>query len=58
MYQPSYADIANSCMLCVHDKFEILIYPNQDELFNKRSEVASKCRHVNNYLLSNYKANG
>ena len=33
-------------------------YPNQDELLNKRSELLSKCRHVNEYLLCNYKANG
>ena len=36
----------------IHEKFEILIYPNQDELLSNRSE-----RHVNRYLLSIYKAN-
>ena len=36
----------------IHEKFEILIYPNQDELLNNRSE-----RHVNRYLLIIYKAN-
>ena len=54
---PSYSNIANSCILYLHKKFEILTYPNQDELLNKRSELVSKCRHVNKYLLSNYKAN-
>ena len=54
---PSYSNITKSCMLCLHEKFEILTYPNQDELLNKRSELVSKCRHINKYLLSNYKAN-
>ena len=54
---PSYSTITKSCMLCLHEKFEILMNPNQDELLNKRSELVSKCRHINKYLLSNYKAN-
>ena len=53
---PSYSNITKSCMLCLHKKFEILTYPNQDELLNKRSELVSKCRLINKYLLSNYKA--
>ena len=36
----------------IHEKFEILTYPNQDELLNNISE-----RHVNRYLLSIYKTN-
>ena len=54
---PSYSNITKSCMLCLHEKFEILMYPDQDEPLNKRSEIVSKCRHINKYLLSNYKAN-
>ena len=27
---PSYSNITKSCTLCLHEKFEILIYPNQD----------------------------
>ena len=53
----SYSNIMKSCMLCIHEKFEILTYPNQDEQLNKRSELVSKCRHINKYLLSSYKAN-
>ena len=45
------------CLPCLHEKFEIVSYPNQEELLNKRSELLSKCCHVNNYLLSNYKSN-
>ena len=44
-----------NCILYPHEKFEILTYPNQDKLSNKRSELVSKYRHVNKYLLSNYK---
>ena len=54
---PSYSNITKSCMLCLHEKFEILTYSNQDELLNKRSELVSKCRHIYKYLLSNYKSN-
>ena len=53
----SYSNITKSCMLCLHKKFEILTYPNQDELLNKRSKLFFKCRHINKYLLYNYKAN-
>ena len=34
---PSYSNITKSCMLFLHEKFEILTYPNRDELLNKRS---------------------
>ena len=54
---PSYSNITKNCMLCLHEKFEILTYSNQDELLNKRSELVSKCCHINKYLLSNSKAN-
>ena len=36
-YVPSYSNITKSYVLCLHEKFEILTYPNQDELWNKRS---------------------
>ena len=42
--------------LCLHKMFEILTYPNQDEPLNKRAELGFKCRHVNKYLPSNFKA--
>ena len=44
-------------MLCLYVKYEILNYPDQEELSNKRSELVSKCRHVNKFLLANYKSN-
>ena len=52
---PSYSNITKKCMLCLHEKFEILNYPNQAELLNKRSDLVSKCRHGNMFLLRNYK---
>ena len=52
---PGYSNISKRCMLCVHEKYEILNYPDQEELLNKSSELVSKYRHVNKFLLSNYK---
>ena len=54
---PSYSNITKSCMLCLHEKFEILTYLSQDELLSKRSELVSKGCHIYKYLLSSYKAN-
>ena len=36
-------------------KLEIVNYPHPEELLNKRSELISKFRHANKYLLNNYK---
>ena len=38
-------------------KFDILTYPNQDELLKKRSELVYKCSYVNKYEFFNYNAN-
>ena len=54
---PGYSNISKRCMLRLHEKYEILNYPDQEQLLNKRSELASMCRHVNKFLLSNYKPN-
>ena len=56
-YVPGYSNVTKKFLLCFHEKLEISNYPNQEELLNKRSELISKCRHVNKYLLSNYKSN-
>ena len=53
---PSYSNITKRCRLCLQEKFEIIKYPRPDELLNKRSELISKCRHANKYLLCNYKS--
>ena len=54
---PGCSNISKRCLLCLHEKFEIVNYPNQEELLNKSSELISKCRHANKYLLANYKSN-
>ena len=54
---PGYSTISKRCMLCLHEIYEILNYPDQEKLLNKKSELISKCRHVNKFLLSNYKSN-
>ena len=54
---PAYSNISKKCQLCLPEKFEILNCNNPNELLNKRSELISKCRHVNKFLLSNYKSN-
>ena len=45
-YVPSYSNISKKCLLCLHEKLEIV---DQDHLLNKRSELISKCRHANKY---------
>ena len=53
----AYSNITKKCLLCLHGKPETANYPHPKELLNKRSELVSKCRHANKYLLNNYKAN-
>ena len=48
---PAYSNISKKCQLCLQEKFEILNYPNPNELLNKRSELISKCHHVNKFLM-------
>ena len=52
----SYTNASKSCSLCLQEKLEILNYENKKELLNKRSEIVSKCRHMNKFLLANYKS--
>ena len=54
---PGYSNISKRCMLCLHEKYETLNYPDQEELLNKRSELVPKCRHVKKFPLSNDKSN-
>ena len=53
---PAYSNISKKFQLCLQEKFEILNYRNPNELVNKRSELISNYRHVNKFLLSNYKS--
>ena len=50
---PPYSNISKRCLLCVHEKLEITNYPQPEELLNKRSELRSRCRHANKFLLCN-----
>ena len=52
---PKYSNQAKRCPLCLYEKLTIITYENQDELLNKRTEMISKCRHENRFLLMNYK---
>ena len=52
---PAYSNITKTCSLCLAEKYEILKYPLKEELLNKRSEIISKCRHMNKFLMANYK---
>ena len=54
---PGYSNISKKCLLCLQEKLEILDFPEQGHLLNKRSELISKCRHINKFLLCNYKSN-
>ena len=51
-----YSNTSRNCFLCLQEKFEILNYEKKDELLNKRSEIIAKCRHMNKFLLANYKS--
>ena len=53
MYQLQ-SNISKKCLLCIHEKLEIINYPRPDELLNKRSELISKCHHANKFLMHNY----
>ena len=44
-------------LLCLHGKLDIVNFEDEDHLLNKRTELISKCRDANKYLLRNYKAN-
>ena len=39
MSVPGCSNISKRCLLCLYERFEILNYPNQEELLNKRSEL-------------------
>ena len=52
-----YSNISKECLLCLHEKLPIALYPNHEELLNERSEMISKCRHLNKFLLMNFNSN-
>ena len=50
----TYSNITKRCSLCLHEKLAIITYPYPDELLNKRSELVTKCRHENKFLLKSF----
>jgi hypothetical protein len=50
---PSYSPSAKRCLLCLHEKLEILEHDGNN-ILNKRSELVSKCRHRNKFMLLQY----
>ena len=50
-------NITKRCSLCLHEKLAIITYPYPDELLNRRSELVTKCRHENKFLLKNFNSN-
>ena len=51
---PAYSNTTKKCALYLHEKLEILMYADPEEILNKSSEVMSRCPHERKYLLSNY----
>ena len=49
----AYSNITKRCSLCLHEKLAIITYPYPHELLNRRSELVTKCRHENKFLLKN-----
>ena len=51
---PAYSNTTKKCGLCLHEKLEISLYPDLEELLNKRSKIMSRWPHERKYFLSNY----
>ena len=50
----SYNQSSKRCFLCLNEKLAIALHRDGLNMLNKRSEVISKCRHRNKYILDNY----
>ena len=48
-------DNSLSCKLCLMEKYRIMKYFDDPNLFNKKSELINKCRRQNKTLLMNVK---
>ena len=53
----AYSNITKRCSLCLHEKLAITTYPYPDKLLNKRSELVTKCRYENKFLLKIFNSN-
>ena len=50
---PGYNGMSKRCNLCLTEKL-LIAKADKKSLLNKRSEIASKCRHQNKFFLSNF----
>ena len=55
---PGYNRKTKACGLCLTEKLMICNYRDRNRLINSRSELVSKCRHQNRYILGNISPNG
>ena len=53
----AYSNIRKRCSLCLLGKLAIITYPYPDEILNRWSELVTKCRHGNKFLLKNFSSN-
>ena len=53
----TYSNITKRYSSYFHEKLAIITYPYPDELLNRRSELVTKCRHENKFLLKNFNSN-
>ena len=49
----AYNNTSKKCNLCIAEKFNI-ITAEKSHALNKKSEMVSKCRHANKFLLAHY----
>jgi hypothetical protein len=49
----AYNPVTKRCNLCINEKYEILFFKHPN-LLNKKSEILSKCRHKNKFLLAQF----
>ena len=54
---PAYTNTSKRCALCLEEKMAIITYPDKEKFLNKRSELISKCRQENKFLLKYYDCN-
>ena len=52
-----YSNLTKRCSLCLHEKLAIITYPYLDEILNRRSELVTKSRHEDKFLLKNFNSN-
>ena len=49
-----YNNTSKQCSLCIAEKIAIITHTEKHKLLNKRTELISKCRHENKFMLNNF----